>query len=363
LTVDPVLSERDLEPGFRGSDCLALRVVPSGSVTSCEKTEMPLAFTEYANVRLTLKKVVKAVLPPVILDALRYLRDRRGQLERLESTPVQALSQEQTGAQAPGRAVPPEWECVPEGFRVQDPRITGWNVESILQTQRAKWPLFLRLLEGTGPLGVDHEAPVPSHEDYSAHNTLMAYAYVLALAARNTDTLSMLDWGGGIGHYLAISRALLPEVRLAYHCKEVPLLCEGGRELLPDATFYDAEDECFRRCYDLVLASGSFHYTEDWKRLFRRLASATRSYLYITRLPVVHSVASFVVVQRPSPYGYLTEYIGWFLNREEFLNHGASLGLELVREFLIHERPLVHGAPEQCEYRGFLFRPYGNRRG
>ena len=110
--------------------------------------------------------------------------------------------------------------------------------------------------------------------------------------------------------------------------------------------------------------SGSFHYTEDWKRLFRRLASATRSYLYITRLPVVHSVASFVVVQQgPSPYGYLTEYIGWFLNREEFLNHGASLGLELVREFLIHERPFVQGAPEQCEYRGYLFRPCGKRPG
>ena len=40
-----------------------------------------------------MKKAVKAVLPSVVLDMLRYLRDWRGQRERLESTSVQdALS-------------------------------------------------------------------------------------------------------------------------------------------------------------------------------------------------------------------------------------------------------------------------------
>ena len=176
-----------------------------------------------------MKKAVKAVLPSVVLDMLRYLRDWRGQRERLESTSVQDLSQEQASAQEPGQAVAPEWECVPEGFRIPGTRRHGVECRKHPPNAKGQSHLFLRLLEGTGPLGVAHEAPVPSNEDYSAHNTLMAYAYVLALAARNTDALSMLDWGGGIGHYLAISRVLLPEVRLAYHCKEVPLLCQGGR--------------------------------------------------------------------------------------------------------------------------------------
>jgi hypothetical protein len=72
---------------------------------------------------------------------------------------------------------------------------------------------------------------------------------------------------------------------------------------------------------------------------------------------VVRRAASFAVVQRPAPYGYLTEYLGWFLNRGEFLDHLRGLGMVLRREFLIYERPVVHGAPEQCEFQGFLFEP------
>jgi hypothetical protein len=63
------------------------------------------------------------------------------------------------------------------------------------------------------------------------------------------------------------------------------------------------------------------------------------------------------VVQRPREYGYETEYPGWFINRRELLDAAAEAGLEHRREFLIMERPVVPGAPEQCEYRGFLFEP------
>jgi putative methyltransferase (TIGR04325 family) len=288
---------------------------------------------------MNLKEVTKRCLPPIIVDGGRYLLKGNGGLQ--ESGVRELL----------------EWEYMPEGWGSKDPRIKGWNVESILQTQKAKWPEFLRSVQGNGPLGVAHEGSVPSSNDYAAHNSIMAYAYAIALAARKKDRISLLDWGGGIGHYYIISKALLPEVTIDYHCKDLPLLCGGGRELLPEAKFYENEEECFARVYDLVLASSSLHYREDWQRIAQRLALAARSYLYITRLPIIHRKASFVVVQRPYRYGYETEYLCWFLNREEFLTHMSTLEMELVREFLIQERPHVHNAPEQAEYRGFLFRP------
>jgi putative methyltransferase (TIGR04325 family) len=185
----------------------------------------------------------------------------------------------------------------------------------------------------------------------------MSYAYVLALAARKRERISLLDWGGGIGHYYILSQALLPKVDIDYHCKDVPLLCQGGRELLPEASFHEDEEDCFKRSYDLVLVSGSLQYCEDWKRLVQRLASVTGIYLYITRLPIVERAASFVAVQRPYRYGYQTEYVGWFLNRREFLNHMDTLRMDLLREFLTQEKPYVLNAPEQGEHLGFLFRP------
>ncbi|HAJ59644.1 MAG TPA: hypothetical protein DCP31_10545 [Cyanobacteria bacterium UBA8543] len=241
----------------------------------------------------------------------------------------------------------PAWEYLPDGWNTNDSRIKGWNVQNILDIRKANWSYFLELTQSTNPVA----------ENYGTHNTYMAYAYVLALAARKKDCISLLDWGGGVGDYYLISKALLPEVKIDYHCKEVPLLCEGGRELLPEATFYENEEDCLRRSYDLILSSGSLQYWEDWRKVAQQLASASNSYLYITRLPVVHQVPSFVVVQRPYSYGYQTEYMGWFLNREEFLNYMIGLDMELVREFLIAEKFPVLGAPEPGEGRGFLFRP------
>ena len=249
----------------------------------------------------------------------------------------------------------PEWQYLPEGWRTRDPRVTGWNVESIVETQRAKWPEVLRLMNDTGPLPVHLWAHDLSRPGAAASTVLMAFGYVLGLTAWKKDRVSLLDWGGGVGHYNLVSQALFPQLEVEYHCKDVPLLCKAGRELQPSASFHEDDESCFARDYDLVLASGSLEYFEDWKNVTRRLAGASRRHVYIARLPIVHRVASFTVIQRPYRHGYATEYVSWILNRQEFLGHAASLGLRLVREILVSDGPTIHGAPEQSEFSGFLF--------
>jgi putative methyltransferase (TIGR04325 family) len=250
----------------------------------------------------------------------------------------------------------PQWEYLPQGWKTQDPHILGWNVQSILQTQQKKWPAFIQSLQGTRPLGINHESPNPSASDYGSHNTLMTYGYVLAKAAHQKQKLSILDWGGGLGHYYPISQALLPDLDIDYTCKDLPLLCQGGRELLPNITFYDDEHQCFQRNYNLVLSSSSLQYSPDWQQAIQKLVQVSDPYLFITRLPIVHHSDSFVVVQRPYAYGYHTEYMTWFLNRQAVIDYTLSLGMEFVREFLIAEKFPVPNAPETAEARGFLFK-------
>lgn len=235
---------------------------------------------------------------------------------------------------------------MPQGWTTQEP-LNVWNEQSVVEAKKAYWPDFVRSLEGAGPLNMD----------YWPQNTLMCYAYVLTLAARKKDSLSVLDWGSGEGCYYLISRTLLPDVRFEYHCYDVPLLCQLGRSLLSEVNFHESAADVFQKQYDLVLASGSLQYFEDWSNIVHKLATATRGFLYITRLPILHRVGSFVFVQRSYGYGYRTGHLGWFLNRREFLKSTEKAALDLVREFVIYERPFVHGAPEQGEIRGFLFRP------
>jgi putative methyltransferase (TIGR04325 family) len=255
----------------------------------------------------------------------------------------------------PDPAPPPHWEYVPEGFARE---AKGWNVEAISRAYREKWPSYLAAIEGTGPLGVNHEVlsgEAVGCEDPAAHNTLVSYAYVLALATRGRDRISLLDWGGGIGHYLPLSRAVVAGVEIDYHCKDVPVLAKHGRELFPEAHFHD-DDSCLEQRFDLVLASGALQYVADWRATLERLAGATRGLLYVTRAPVALHSESFVVLQRPHAYGYDTEYLGWVFNRDELLSVARSAGMTLVREFLLSAWLSAEGAPEApVGHRGYLF--------
>lgn len=278
----------------------------------------------------TSKDLLKKLAPPLLTEAVKGLLDRR--------------------------SGPPEWEYLPCGWKTAGVGDEGWNDISILDKQKKGWNEFLKSIEGTRPFGLMDESGPVTYENYIFHNTILSYAYALNKAMGNKEKISMLDWGGGLGNYYLLSKALAPGLKIDYHCKELPILCGYGRELHPDAHFYDSDDASFARSYDFVLASSALHYSEDWKMVFGRLARAANPYIYVTRLPIAPHVPSFVVVQRPYRYGYTTEYQGWFINRKEFLDRAAALKLELVREFLIQERPNVLNAPEQCDYRGFLFR-------
>jgi hypothetical protein len=108
----------------------------------------------------------------------------------------------------------PEWQCLPEGWRTSDPRVTGWNVDSIVETQRAKWPEVLRLVSDTGPLPVHLWARDLSRPGAAASTVLMAFAYALARAAWKKDRVTLLDWGGGVGHYKLVSQALFPRLKI-----------------------------------------------------------------------------------------------------------------------------------------------------
>jgi putative methyltransferase (TIGR04325 family) len=178
---------------------------------------------------------------------------------------------------------------------------------------------------------------------------------VIGRAAHGRNTLSVLDWGGGLGQYFVYARNLYPELTFDYVIKELPKACEVGRTLVPQVTFLADDEAALSRQYDLVWASSSVHYTRDRYGLLRRLCASAASSIMITRLPVVEQHDDFLVVQRPHRYGYMTEYPGWFMNKERFLSFMKERGFQLVREFLVAEQPYVPNAPETARYLGFLF--------
>jgi putative methyltransferase (TIGR04325 family) len=244
-----------------------------------------------------------------------------------------------------------DMEYVPQGWHV----IEGWNDQSVADVQEKHWPTLVQNLKGPGPLGVAHFPWHTTREDRADHNVMMSYGYVLAMAARKKDTLSILDWGGGVGHYYLYSKALLPEVGIEYHCYDVPNLCRLGRKLLPEIHLQHDEGDFLGRQYDLVISSSSLHYFENWRQEVRKLAAVALEFLYVARLQAVMRAPSFVAMHKIYHTGY-GEFLSWCINRHEFLSCVEECGFELVREFVYYEKWIIRGAPENGDCRGFLFR-------
>lgn len=242
-------------------------------------------------------------------------------------------------------------EFVPGGWQAGESLMTlrGWNADSVVRIQAEAWEHWKRPLRTPDPFGTGLAA---EPQLLGLHNTLVSFAYVAALAAIGQARLSLLDWGGGAGQYGWLAEAALPGVTIDYHCKDVPVQSEAGRQAYPRGTFFERDEEFAGSQFDLVLASGALHYVADWRAALQVLAAATSRYLFVTRLPTVARTKSFVVLQ----CAYQSEYLGWTLNRDEFLEAALGCGLHWIREFPLDEFHRARGAPEASRSRGFLFR-------
>ena len=248
----------------------------------------------------------------------------------------------------------PLLEYAPDGWQTQlhNDRNQGWNVDSVIDNEKAKWDLFCRNVEGTGPLGFSHEhSDLTVTHDTNFHNVHISYAYVLALTAHLKDRISVLDWGGSLGHYYLIGKAVLPDVSIDYHVKEVPLMAKAGRLINPDVNWYD-DESCLEKEYDLVMLNGSILYLKDWVETLQRIAYSVKKYLFLFRLPVVQNSPTFISIERL----YNSQMLHQQVNQAELLNAVKKTDLILVREFVIGDPPYIKNAPEQCQMRGWLLK-------
>jgi hypothetical protein len=123
-----------------------------------------------------------AILPPIVVDAIRYVRERLGKEKQL-AVPVLSSTNPLHNPQEIGlvdivapvdRTVLPEWEMVPDSEELWVGK-GGWEHQSIVSTQFEKWQSFLKSIDGTSPLGQSHEGPANGSADCATHNTIISF--------------------------------------------------------------------------------------------------------------------------------------------------------------------------------------------
>jgi putative methyltransferase (TIGR04325 family) len=225
----------------------------------------------------------------------------------------------------------------------------GWNSAQAVAIEKQRWESYCKALSGTGPIAFMHEHDNPTELRDGYHHRNITFAYVLALAALKKGRVSILDYGGSLGHNYYFAKAVLPDyIKIDFHCKEVPLMVKAGEQLNKQITWY-SDDSCLDRKYDLVIINGVLQYIKDWRHFLSRLVTCVEGHFFLGHLPLVNVAQGFVVLQRR----YGTEMLYYQFNRNELL---TLIDLCLVREFLTGIQLNIKNAPGQCELRSFLYR-------
>lgn len=178
----------------------------------------------------------------------------------------------------------------------------------------------------------------------------LVFGYVLSLVAHQKRKVSVLDYGSSFGDYYWVARSLVPGVELDYHCKELPAVAEAGRALTPEATWY-TDDGCLDQPHDLTMFSSSVQYVTDWQGVLRRAVHSTGSHLFLSDVPTVRNVPTYVATERLEGRTNLHHQ----LNSGEVVRTIEDAGLILVREFAMGGHPPIANAPEQPRSVGWLF--------
>jgi putative methyltransferase (TIGR04325 family) len=235
-------------------------------------------------------------------------------------------------------------EYAPEGWSTPLPRSTSSDdswIASLAQERVACEKLIVRVRA--------HEPLL--HADLDENSKYCVFGYVLALASRHQTSISVLDYGGNLGDYYWIGKALVAGVELEFHCKELPAIAAAGRELTPEVVWH-TDDTCLEASYDLVMFSSSLQYLPEWKAILQQAAQSTRHSLLLSDVPSVRHVPPFVITQRSRGRTSLQ----YLLNRSEIIDTVQRAGLRLEREFAMGPHPPVANAPEQPTSVGWLFR-------
>lgn len=248
-----------------------------------------------------------------------------------------------------------EWEYMPQGWGYHSEKLKGWNLDSIADMHVEKWDEFCNSIGGPVALVPNNGTSEYSHGDLITHNTFMCFAYACALASAPGKPLRLLDWGGGIGHYGKLAESVLPDTELQYSCYDLPVFCDRGKKVYPEARFFDTSSGALEHHYDLTLISSSLWYDKTWQDTLTKLMAVTDGYLFITRMIFIENTPSYIALQRPHSAGYKTEYLCQIFNKNEIINF-VNNGFKLIREVFISNAHSIYKAPEQGNYMGYLFK-------
>lgn len=156
------------------------------------------------------------------------------------------------------------------------------------------------------------------------------------------NPLRVLDFGGALGSHFHALAAHWPWAPLQWTVCETPAVVTAGRaefeQEMPKGNqlkFINDAKEALDNGVDVVIASCSIQYVEDWRGMLNLFSVAP--WLILDRVPLVNHPEDLIDIQ-VVPASYTdTRYPGWKFSASNWLPRLKQLGFEPVYQWIVPE--------------------------
>ncbi|RME57500.1 methyltransferase, TIGR04325 family [Candidatus Parcubacteria bacterium] len=229
-----------------------------------------------------MKRVVKAVMPPVLWSVASRLRGSRGV----------SFQGDYPSCEAAERAA------------------GGYDAPAILEKVRQA---ALKVKRGEAVF--ERDSVFFCHEEYR----WPTLACLLRIAAENGGRLRVVDFGGSLGSFWFQHRKHLLGLKdVRWTVVEQPHYVACGREEFQDETLRFAGTLEEAGPADAIFCSSVLQYLPDPYEWLKRLAESDIRWLLLDRTPFIEADRDRLTVQHVPPSIYPASYPAWFFSRRRF---------------------------------------------
>lgn len=166
----------------------------------------------------------------------------------------------------------------------------------------------------------------------SAQGLISAFGVALALGARPTDSIEVVDFGGGTGKSAHLVRRVFPALRFHWSVVEQPHVVDAMLQApVPNVEYLSDLNRALDRRPSIILASASLNYISDPLNLLRQFCEAS-DVTILNRLPLWPLRSHSAAVQCVGRDAHDPSYPTWFSAEEKFRATASKLA-EIVYEF------------------------------
>lgn len=278
------------------------------------------------------KKVLKAILPPILVDALRSVC--LGKFYGISG----CFS---------------SWDEAEQ--YVQKENGTGYAEESILQqvlaaTQKVR----------TGHAVFERDGVLFYKQDYN-YPFLAALFYALNGCLSSGEHTCVLDFGGSLGSTFFQNQKLLAPFSCRWHIVEQPHFVEAGRANVPEVTFHESVESYIDQggMPDVLLLSGVIQYFDQPYEYLKRMLAGNFKYILVDRgfFNDREPDKDRLAIQTVSPSIYPAAYPVWLLSLDKVQNKMRNAGYVEIMHWESFDRMPVKeesGRRRILSSRGFL---------